>query len=97
MGFRFRKTVTIFPFVHLNFSKSGVSLSLGKRGLMYNVGSQRETIAIGAPGTGVGYRASFTFGLLLILIGLVALIAIAWHFYPETVRWVLHQWQPSWF
>ena len=97
MGFRFRKTVTIFPFVHLNFSKSGVSLSLGRRGLMYNVGSQRETIAIGAPGTGVGYRASFTFGLLLILLLIVSAIAVAWHFYPVTVRWVLHQWQPTLF
>jgi hypothetical protein len=97
MGFRFRKTITIFPFVHLNFSKSGVSLSLGKRGLMYNVGSERETIAIGAPGTGVGYRASFTFGLLLILLMLASLIAIAWYFQPDAVRWVLHKWQPSWF
>jgi hypothetical protein len=97
MGFRFRKTVTIFPFVHLNFSKSGVSLSLGKRGLMYNVGSERETIAIGAPGTGVGYRASFTFGLLIVLLILASLIYVAWTFYPETVRWILHQWQPGWF
>lgn len=97
MGFRFRKTVTIFPFVHLNFSKSGVSLSLGRRGLMYNVGSERETIAIGAPGTGVGYRASFTFGLLLLLLMLVSLVAIVWYFQPDAVRWVLHKWQPSLF
>lgn len=97
MGFRFRKVITIFPFVHLNLSKSGPSLSLGTRGAMYNIGRERETIAIGAPGTGLGYRASFTFGMLLILLAIAAAIALAWHFYPETVRWILHQWQPRWF
>jgi hypothetical protein len=35
--------------------------------------------------------------LFLILIGLAAIVALAWHFYPGTVQWVLHKWQPSMF
>ncbi|WP_407933078.1 DUF4236 domain-containing protein, partial [Herbiconiux daphne] len=36
MGFRFRKSVKIMPGVRLNFSKSGMSTSIGGKGATMN-------------------------------------------------------------
>ena len=58
MSFRFRRTFTILPGVHVNLSKSGSSVSLGRRGAMVNVGHGHETVSLGVPGTGLGYRTS---------------------------------------
>jgi hypothetical protein len=40
MSFRFRKSVTLFPGVRLNFSKTGISVSAGVPGATVNLGRQ---------------------------------------------------------
>lgn len=61
MGFRFRKSIQIFPGIKLNISKSGLSLSLGPRGLKYTVNSSgRSTATVGIPGTGLSYSKTIT-------------------------------------
>lgn len=55
MGFRFQRRFTILPGVVLNFSKSGVSLSLGPRGAKYTLSTKGHRGTIGIPGTGMSY------------------------------------------
>ena len=56
MGLNFRKSISIFPGVKLNLSKSGVSCSFGKKGLRQTISSTgRTNTTIGIPGTGVYY------------------------------------------
>ncbi len=55
MGFRFRKSIKIFPGVRINLSKSGPSLSLGGRGATFNVGGRGTRLTLGVPGTGIYY------------------------------------------
>ena len=56
MGFRFRRSVKLLPGVRLNFSKSGVSTTVGRRGASVNVGKRGAHVNLGVPGSGVGYR-----------------------------------------
>lgn len=58
MGFRFQKRVKIFPGVTLNFSKSGVSTSLGVRGARVTVGNGQTRTTVGVPGTGLSYTTT---------------------------------------
>lgn len=60
MGFRFRKTIKLFPGVRLNLSKSGVSTSIGKSGFTVNLKGEKTTTTVGIPGTGLSYRSSST-------------------------------------
>jgi len=55
MGFRFQRRIKIAPGVRLNLSKSGISTSVGGRGLTLN---SRGTATVGIPGTGLSYRAN---------------------------------------
>ncbi len=55
MGFRFRKTISILPGVRLNFSKSGVSTSIGRPGAAINIGKRGVRGTVGLPGTGLSY------------------------------------------
>jgi Protein of unknown function (DUF4236) len=56
MGFRFRKSVKLLPGVRLNFSKSGVSTTIGRPGASINVGGTHGPRAnVGIPGTGISY------------------------------------------
>ena len=56
MGFRYRKRIQILPFVYLNLSARGVSLSFGRRGALYTVSSSgKRTASVGLPGTGMSY------------------------------------------
>ena len=96
MGFRFRRTISVLPGVHVNLSKSGESVSLGREGAMVNLGHGHETVSLGIPGTGLGYRTS-SGGAILVIIALAAIVAVAWYFQPELVRGLLHRWQPQWF
>lgn len=44
------------PGVKLNFSKRGVSTTLGVKGVRYTMGSGgRRTASVGIPGTGISY------------------------------------------
>lgn len=58
MGFRFSKRVKLAPGVHLNFSKSGASLSLGPPGAKITTGSRGTRATLGIPGTGMSYTMS---------------------------------------
>ena len=52
MTLRFRRRLKIFPGVTLNFSKSGVSTSVGVRGAHVTLG-KTDRVTIGVPGTGL--------------------------------------------
>ncbi len=55
MGFRFRKSVKLFPGVKLNFSMTGVSASVVRPGATVNVSSRGAKATVGIPGTGISY------------------------------------------
>lgn len=55
MGFRFRKSVKLFPGLRVNFSTSSASVSVGPRGLRYTVGSKGTRVTAGIPGTGLSW------------------------------------------
>ena len=50
---RFRKSVKILPGVRVNFSKSGVSTTVGVKGLSINTGKKGSYLNTGIPGTGL--------------------------------------------
>ncbi len=63
MGLRYRKSITIFPGVKLNISKSGLSLSVGKKGAHVTAGtSGRKSVSVGIPGTGMSYTKTISGG-----------------------------------
>ena len=55
MGFRFRRSFKVAPGFRFNFSKSGVSTSVGRRGLWFTIGSRGTRTTVGIPGTGLSY------------------------------------------
>ena len=55
MGFRFRKSIKLFPGVRLNLSKSGVSASIGGKGATINLSERGARGTVGIPGTGISY------------------------------------------
>jgi hypothetical protein len=55
MGFRFHKSVKLFPGFRLNFSKSGTSLSVGGRGATVNFSDRGTRTTLSLPGTGLSY------------------------------------------
>ena len=56
MGLRFRKRVKIAPGITLNFSKSGISTTVGVRGASVNFGRNGTYVNTGIPGTGLYMR-----------------------------------------
>ena len=57
MGWRFRKSVKIFPGVRLNFGKGGfTSTTIGGRWFKTNVGGRGVKHTVGVPGTGISYQ-----------------------------------------
>ena len=55
MGWNFRKRVKIAPGVYLNFSKGGVSTSIGPKGVKVTFGKNGTSLYTSIPGTGI-YR-----------------------------------------
>jgi hypothetical protein len=55
MGFRFRRSIRLFPGVRLNVGTRGVSASVGTRGAHVTVGRTGVHTTVGIPGTGVSY------------------------------------------
>jgi Protein of unknown function (DUF4236) len=55
MGLRFNRRVSIFPGFRLNFGKTGVSASVGRRGAWLTFGRRRTRATVGLPGTGLSY------------------------------------------
>lgn len=62
MGFRFQRSIKILPEVRLNFSKSGISTSLGGPGATVNLGRGRVRTTVGIPGTGMSYTEQSRIG-----------------------------------
>ncbi|HVA40647.1 MAG TPA: DUF4236 domain-containing protein [Candidatus Binataceae bacterium] len=58
MGFRFRRTVKIFPGVRVNLSRSGLSTSIGVRGAHVTVGHGKVRETVGLPGSGLSYTTT---------------------------------------
>ena len=55
MGFSFRKRLKVMKGLYLNFSKNGVSTSIGGNVLTMNVGKNGTRISTSIPGTGIKY------------------------------------------
>jgi len=56
MGFRYRKSIRIFPGVRINLSKTGIGASVGFKGFRLTKradGRVQKTISL--PGTGISY------------------------------------------
>lgn len=63
MGFRFRKSTSLFPGIRLNISKRGLSsLSIGKKGAMVNVNQDGVRTTVGLPGSGASYSDYTSYG-----------------------------------
>ena len=56
MGLRFRRSVKLFPGVRLNFSRSGISTTVGVRGAGLTFGPRGTYAHVGVPGSGLSYR-----------------------------------------
>lgn len=56
MALRFRKSVKVIPGVRLNFSKSGISTSLGATGARMTLSKSGVYSNVGLPGTGIYMR-----------------------------------------
>jgi len=53
MAWKFRKRLTLFPGFRINLSKSGLSATVGIRGLSVNLGRNGAFLNTGLPGTGI--------------------------------------------
>lgn len=60
MGLRFRRSVRLFPGVRLNFSRSGISTTVGVRGAGLTFGPRGTYANVGIPGTGISYRTKIS-------------------------------------
>jgi hypothetical protein len=58
MGFRFRRSLSIFPGFKINLSKSGVSATLGVPGANVNLNKDGLRGTVGVPGSGLSYQTS---------------------------------------
>jgi hypothetical protein len=56
MGLRFRRSVKLAPGIRMNFSGSGVSWTLGPRGMSVGIGKRGTHLNSGIPGTGLYAR-----------------------------------------
>ena len=55
MGWRFRRSIRLFPGIRLNIGKRGVSTSIGVRGGHITVGHGKIRETVGIPGSGLNY------------------------------------------
>ncbi len=56
MGFRFRKSIKLFPGFKINLTHKGISsASIGKPGASLNIGKKGTRTSVGIPGTGLSY------------------------------------------
>src|SRR6202521_1987265 len=55
MGFRFQRRLKLFPGVRLNFSRGGISTTIGVRGASVTLGGQGAYVNLGIPGTGLSF------------------------------------------
>ena len=60
MGFRFQRRLKLFPGVRLNFSRGGISATIGVRGASVTLGGTGAYVNLGLPGTGLSFRQRIT-------------------------------------
>jgi len=60
MGFRFQRRLKLFPGVRLNFSRGGISTTIGVRGASVTLGGTGAHVNLGIPGTGLSFRQRIT-------------------------------------
>ncbi|MBI1800238.1 MAG: DUF4236 domain-containing protein [Chloroflexi bacterium] len=53
---RFQRRIRLGRFLTLNFSRGGVSCSLGRKGCRISAGRHGIFLSLGVPGTGLSYR-----------------------------------------
>jgi hypothetical protein len=58
VAFRFRRRISIPPGLRLNISRSGISTSVGRRGLWVTYGRGRLRTTVGLPGSGLSYTST---------------------------------------
>lgn len=58
MAFRFQKRIKILPGLSINLSKSGISTSVGPRGVKVTIGNGRQRATLGVPGTGISHSTN---------------------------------------
>lgn len=85
MGFRFQRRVKILPGVRLNFSKGGVSTSLGTRGAHITLGRGKRRTTVGIPGSGLSHTSvesggsgSLSVGVAAIVIMAIVIVLLVW-------------------
>ena len=86
MGFRLWRRVRIVPGLRVNLSKSGVSLSVGRRGAWYTTGPRGQRVTVGAPETGLFWTqqspSSLTRGkghrVALAIMALFGILTLVW-------------------
>ncbi len=59
MGLRIQRRFKLLPGVHVNLSKSGLSLSLGPTGLKTTIGNKGVRTSVDIPGTGIRYETAW--------------------------------------
>jgi Protein of unknown function (DUF4236) len=60
MTLRFQRRVSLIPWLLLNASRGGVSLSIGHRGAWYTIGPHgRRRVTLGLPGTGLFWTENY--------------------------------------
>lgn len=62
MGFQFQRRLKLFPGVRLNFSRGGISTTIGVRGASVTLGGRGAYVNLGIPGTGLSFRQRITPG-----------------------------------
>jgi hypothetical protein len=55
MTLRYHRRLTIFPGLHLNLSRSGASVSVGRKGFWATGGPRGRHLTAGIPGTGLSW------------------------------------------
>lgn len=78
MGFRFRKRIKIIPALWVNLSKSGMSTSIGGKGLTVNLKGDKTKTTASIPGTGLSYSRQTSRGPNAMPSGRRAIPAWAW-------------------
>lgn len=63
MGFRFQRRLKLFPGVRLNFSRGGISTTIGVRGASVTLGGTGAYVNLGLPGTGLSFRQRIASGV----------------------------------
>ena len=56
MAWNYRRRIKIIPGVHLNFSKNGISTSIGLRGASVTIGKKSTYVNTSIPGLGIYNR-----------------------------------------